>query len=284
MFPSPLRRLPIALGTLLVLASTLVATALPGPARAEGTLTVFAAASLKEALEEVSEAWTAQTGTPVRISFAGSSALARQISAGAPADVFISANSAWMDVLDDAGLLRARTRVDLLRNSLVLIAPADQAAPISAPAPAPASASVSGQPPLLGAALDLPGMLGTEGRLAMALVDAVPAGIYGKAALQSLGLWQGVDTRVAQTDNVRAALALVSTGEAPLGIVYATDALADPGVKVLGRFPDDSHPPIVYPAAIVAETRADSARAYLDFLSSPPAAAIFEQHGFGLAR
>ncbi|MGR3573071.1 molybdate ABC transporter substrate-binding protein [Brevirhabdus sp.] len=275
---SPLRRLPTAMGTLLLVACALVATALPGPARADDTLTVFAAASLKEALEEVSEAWTAQTGAPVRISFAGSSALARQISAGAPADLFISANSAWMDVLDDAGLLRARSRIDLLRNSLVLIAPADQAAPF------PASASAAARPPLLGAALDLPGMLGSEGRLAMALVDAVPAGIYGKAALQSLGLWQDVDARVAQTDNVRAALALVSTGEAPLGIVYATDALADPGVKVLGRFPDDSHPPIVYPAAIMAETRADGARAYLDFLSSPPAAAVFERHGFGLAR
>lgn len=223
-------------------------------------VTVFAAASLKDALDEVAGAWRGATGGAATVSYAGSSALARQIEAGAPADVFISANAAWMDALQREGLLAPATRRDLLGNALVLVAPA-------------------GAPPL--ALADLPGALG-DGRLAMALYDAVPAGIYGREALTSLGLWEALEDRVAQADNVRAALALVATGEAPYGIVYASDAAAEPRVEVVARFPDGSHPDIVYPAAAVAEGDVAAATAFLDYLETPPADAIFAAHGFRL--
>lgn len=225
------------------------------------SVTVFAAASLKTALDEIVAGFEAATGHDVSVALAGSSALARQIQAGAPADLFISANRAWMDVLDRDGLLAPGTRVDLVSNRLVLIAPA------------PADQIE------IDASLDLLSRLG-DGRLAMALVQAVPAGIYGKAALEHLGLWQAVAPRVAQTDNVRAALALVALGEAPLGLVYASDAQAEPRVGVVGTVPRDTHPPILYPAAVLRDKPA--ARTLLAHLQSPAAQAVFAAQGFTL--
>ncbi|MDO6584342.1 molybdate ABC transporter substrate-binding protein [Salipiger sp. 1_MG-2023] len=222
------------------------------------TVTVFAAASLKTAMDDISAAYTAATGNTARVSLAGSSALARQIEAGAPADVFISANQQWMDVLQGEGLIDPDTRRDLLGNRLVLIG---QGAPVE-----------------ITPTLDLPGLLG-EGKLAMALVDSVPAGIYGKAALTSLGLWEAVAPQVAQVDNVRAALALVAAGEAPLGITYATDAVAEPRVVVLGSFPESSHAPIVYPVAAIAE---GDPLDFLTFLQGAQARAAFEAQGFAV--
>jgi molybdate transport system substrate-binding protein len=228
-------------------------------------VTVFAAASLKTALDEVAARFHDSGGDTVQISYAGSSALARQIQQGAPAQLFISASTDWMDVLAGDGLLAAGTRTDLLTNRLVLIAGSDTDTTLD-----------------LAPGADLAGALGADGRLAMALVDAVPAGIYGKAALQSLGLWDSVAGHVAQADNVRAALRLVAVGEAPLGIVYATDANAEPQVRMVGVFPEDSHPPIVYPAAILAEGDTPQARAFFAFLTGARAGAVFTRHGFGL--
>nr|WP_234992053.1 molybdate ABC transporter substrate-binding protein [Roseisalinus antarcticus] len=228
------------------------------------TVTVFAAASLKTALDEIVAMVEAETGTSVLVSYAGSSALARQIQLGAPADIFLSANTAWMDVLADEGLLEDGTRQDLLGNALVLIAHDPGAAPAK-----------------IGPAFDLATRLG-GGRLAMALVEAVPAGIYGKAALECLGLWDGIAASVAQTDNARTALALVATGEAPYGIVYATDAAAEPRVTVVGTFPANSHPPIIYPVADLTTRDLPEETAFLDALRSPAARQIFEAQGFVL--
>jgi molybdate transport system substrate-binding protein len=227
-------------------------------------LVVFAAASLKTALDEVNKAFTAAEGQGVVVSYAGSSVLARQIGFGAPADVFISASPEWMDTLSADGRIDQQTRFDLLGNRLVLIAHGQDQAPVD-----------------ISAASDLKAMLG-GGRLAMALVDAVPAGIYGKAALDHFGLWDQVEGAVAQTDNVRAALALVATGEAPLGIVYATDATTSDTVSVVATFPDNAHPPIVYPAAAVTGDNRDAAQIYLDFLRGPVARASFERQGFAV--
>ena len=238
-----------------------ISFAVAAPAQAQDVV-VFAAASLRTALDEVAAEFEAEIGVPVVLSYAGSSVLARQIIAGAPADVFISAAPVWMDVVEAEGLIAEDSRSDLLGNSLVLIAHEPHAA----------------QP--ITAALDLPAMLG-DGRLAMALVDAVPAGQYGKAALQSLGLWQQISDQIAQADNVRAALALVSTGEAPLGIVYASDAFADPAVYVVGSFPTSSHPLITYPAALLADARDPADRTFWEVLQSPAARAIFDRYGFG---
>jgi len=230
-------------------------------ARAE-QVTVFAAASMKTAMDEITARYAEETGNTARVSFAGSSALARQIQAGAPADVFISANPGWMDALAADGLIDDATRTDLLGNSLVLIAHDPDAGPVE-----------------ITPDLPLSGMLG-EGPLAMALVEAVPAGIYGKAALGALGLWDAVAPKVAQADNVRAALALVATGEAPLGIVYATDAHAEPAVTVLGTFPEDSHAPITYPAAHIRDSDSAVGEAFLAYLQGPVARAAFERQGF----
>lgn len=232
------------------------------PAAAE-RIDVSAAASLKTALDAVAADWEARTGDEVRIAYAGSPQLARQIGQGAPADIFISAAPEWMDTLQQRGLIDPESRHDLLGNSLVLIAAGRDAAPVD-----------------LGPGLDLAGLLGDE-RLAMALVDSVPAGVYGKAALTTLGQWDAVAPKVAQAENVRAALALVATGEAPLGIVYATDAHAQPGVTVVATFPDDSHPPITYPAALTAAAAGKpQARAFLDALHGPEARAVFAAQGF----
>lgn len=223
--------------------------------------TVFAAASLKDALDAVAAGWQEKTGKKPVISYAATSALAKQISQGAEADIFISADQAWMDYVAEQGFVEPGSRFDLLSNRLVLIAP--KGWPLTAE---------------IGPGFPLAKLLG-DGRLAIAVVDAVPAGKYGKAALKSLGVWNQVQDRLAQAENVRAALRLVSRGEAPLGIVYASDARADAGVKVLGVFPAGSHPPIVYPAAQLTASTSPNAGAFLAYLRTPQAAARFEEHG-----
>jgi molybdate transport system substrate-binding protein len=224
---------------------------------------VFAAASLRNALDEAAALYATRTGVHVRISYAGSSALARQIEAGAPADVFISADLAWMDYLEKKGLVQPGTRRDLLGNRLVLVAPAK----------APQTLRI--EPGFaIGRALD-------GGRIALAEPDSVPAGRYAKAALENLGVWNQVANRVAAAANVRVALALVARGEAPLGVVYQTDAHAEPAVMVAGVFPDDSYPPIVYPIAALKDAQ-HGATALIEFLAGADAGAIFEKHGFAV--
>ncbi|MEZ5810521.1 MAG: molybdate ABC transporter substrate-binding protein [Rhizobiaceae bacterium] len=244
----------------------LAATAAMPFAAAADEITVFAAASTASAMAEIEKRFEAASGHDVVVSLAGSSALARQIQHGAPADIFISANPDWMDALERDGLVEAGTRFDLLSNSIVLVA------------------SGTGVPPVeIGPDMDLAGLLG-GGHLAMALVDAVPAGIYGKAALQSLGLWDDVKARVAQTDNVRAALALVATGEAAYGVVYATDAVAEDRVTVVGTFAADTHPPIVYPAADLANRDFAAEAEFLEYLRGPEAREAFERQGFSVVQ
>lgn len=228
-------------------------------------LTVFAAASLKNSLDEVDAAFTRDTGTPVHASYAASSVLAKQIEQGAPADAFISADADWMDDLAKHDLLKPGTRHDLLTNHLALIAPVSSSVQIPI-----------GPGMALAAALH-------GGKLAMAGPD-VPAGRYGHASLQALGVWPEVQGQIVYGESVRAALAYVSRGEAPLGIVYDTDAKIDPGVKIVGLFPDDSHPRIVYPAALIAASHAPPDDAYLRFVEGPQAAAIFRKYGFEVLR
>lgn len=232
----------------------------PGIAQAEEVV-VFAAASLKTALDQIAQQWQAETGHQVRISYAGSNKLAVQILQGAPADIFLSAAPRWMDEVAAQGLVI--TRQDLLGNRLVLVGQPD-AMPVD-----------------LGAGVDLAALLG-DGKLSMALVEAVPAGQYGKAALQNLGLWDSVAPAVAQSDDVRAALRLVATGETPYGIVYASDAVAEPGVKVLATFPEASHPAITYPAALLTGAADAADRAFWQALSAPFADAVFSAQGFSL--
>lgn len=227
-----------------------------------GGPTVFAAASLKNALDDINAAWKAETGKSATVSYAASSALAKQIEGGAPADLFISADLAWMSYLADKKLIRNDTRTELLGNSIVLVAPKEAAAETT-----------------IAKGFPLADLLG-DGKLSMANTDSVPAGKYGKAALQFLGVWDGVKDRVAQAENVRAALLLVSRGEAPLGIVYKTDAMADAGVRVVGTFPEESHEPIIYPAALTAAGSGADAAAFLDYLKSAEAKALFEAQGF----
>jgi molybdate transport system substrate-binding protein len=247
------------LGLALASAATPFATA-----RAQGaSLVIFAAASLKNALDEISADWVKTSGKSApKISYAASSALAKQMEQGAPADLFISADLDWMDYVAKKDLIKADTRINLLGNKIVLIAPRDS------------TAKVDVKP-----GFDLAKALG-GGKLAMGNVDAVPAGKYGKAALQKLGAWDGVKDNIAQADNVRAALVLVARGEAPLGIVYSTDAAAEPNVKIVGTFPDDSHPPIIYPAAVTKDTKSSDAVPFLDYLKSPKARPSFEKQGF----
>jgi len=221
--------------------------------------TVLAAASLKNALDEVSASYPAKTV----IAYGASSALARQIENGAPADLFISADLEWMDYLEKKSLLAPGTRRNLLGNRLVLIAPAKQPLKLQ---PAPG--------------FPVAGVLG-NGRIALADPQSVPAGRYAKAALEKLGVWGQVAGRVAAAENVRAALSLVSRGEAPLGVVYQTDANAERGVMVAGVFPADTHPPIVYPVALMKGAKAGAAP-FLEFLSRREARAIFEKHGFAV--
>ncbi len=228
------------------------------PAFAQEKVTVFAAASMKNALDNANKAW----GHEVTVSYAASSALAKQIEGGAPADVFISADLDWMKYLSDKKLVKDDTRSDWLGNRIVLVAQKDAVKPVE-----------------IKPGFDLAGLL-KGGKLAMGEPKSVPAGKYGKAALEKLGVWSSVEKDVASAESVRAALALVSRGEAPYGIVYQTDAAADPGVSVVGTFPDDSHPPIIYPVAILSESKSPDALAYLDYLRSAKAAPFFEKEGF----
>ncbi|SCY68139.1 molybdate transport system substrate-binding protein [Microvirga guangxiensis] len=233
------------------------------PAEAKDVV-VFAAASLKNALDDAAAAWKRETGKGAVISYAASNALAKQIEAGAPADIFFSADLDWMDYAASRNLIEPETRVNLLGNSLVLIASKDSNVQVS-----------------VQAGSDLAAALG-DGRLAMGQVEAVPAGKYGKAALEKIGVWDGVKDRIAQADNVRAALLLVSRGEAPLGIVYKTDALSDPNVRIVAAFPEGTHAPIVYPVAAVRAAPAidDNAVSFLAFLRSDRAKSFFEKQGF----
>jgi molybdate transport system substrate-binding protein len=229
---------------------------------AADSLTIFAAASLKETLGQIADDWTKDTGKPIKVSFAASSALAKQIDEGAPADVFISADLNWMDHLEKGGQLLDDSRVNLLGNRIVLVEAAS------------AKATTQIKP-----GFDLASLLGS-GRLAMGNVASVPAGIYGKAALTKLGVWDSVKDKIAQADNVRSALLLVSRQEAPFGIVYETDAKVDPGVKIVDRFPQDSHPPIIYPADVVKTSKNPDAEAFMAYLQSAKAAQIFTAAGF----
>lgn len=247
----------------LTAAVLLAAGLVQSPARAQGgDLVVFAAASLKNALDAVNAQWQKETGKKVTISYAASSALAKQIEQGAPAQMFISADLDWMDYVAKKNLIKPETRSNLLGNRIVLIAPKDKAQPIE-----------------IKAGFDLAKVVG-EGRLAMANVDSVPAGKYGKAALEKLGAWAGVSGKVAQAENVRAALLLVSRGEAPAGIVYQTDAAADPNVTIIGTFPENTHAPIIYPIALTAGANHPDAAAFLAYVKSGKAKPLFEAQGF----
>jgi molybdate transport system substrate-binding protein len=249
-------RIRIAVACLLAVVAAL-------PARAQDkSIVVFAAASTKNAFDDVNAAIAKATGIKAVASYAASSALARQIEQGAPADVFMSADQDWMDYLVRQRLIMDGTRINLLGNRLVLIAPSDSKL-----------GAVE-----IGRAFDLAGLTG-GGRIVTGDVRAVPAGKYAKAALNKLGLWPAVENKLAMAENVRAALALVARGEAPLGIVYETDAKIEPKVKIIGRFPEDSHPPIGYPVALTAAAKPEAAR-YLAFLRLAAAKAIFERYGF----
>lgn len=242
-----------------VLLLALVAS-VPAMTRAE-TITVFAAASLKDALDENVKAYRAASSDRIVVSYAASSALAKQIEAGAPADLFISADLQWMDYLAQKRLIKTSTRRNLLRNRLVLIAPADSKVSVN-----------------IAPGFPLARLLG-NGRLAMANPDAVPAGIYGKAALEALGVWKDLQSKLAAAENVRAALVLVSRGEAPFGIVYRTDAAVDPKVRVVGLFPENTHPPIIYPVAETIAAKPATA-AFEGWLNKPEAREIFKKYGF----
>jgi molybdate transport system substrate-binding protein len=249
--------------SLAAFAATVAITAAPCVALAQQkSIVVFAAASMKNALDDVDAAFTAKTGVKVVASYAASSALMKQIEQGAPAEVFLSADLDWMDYGAQRHLIKTDTRVNLLGNRLVLIAPKDSKL-----------GNVS-----IGPGFNLAALTG-DGRIAVGDVRAVPAGLYAKAALEKLGAWTAVEGKLAMAENVRAALVLVARGEAPLGIVYETDAKVEPGVKIVGVFPEDSHPPIVYPLALTTNAKPDAAQ-YLAFLGTQPAKSIFERYGF----
>jgi molybdate transport system substrate-binding protein len=247
-------------------AAAAVAWAAVQPATAQKAqaddLVIFAAASLKNALDAANARWQKDTGKLAKVSYAASSALAKQIEQGAPAQIFISADLDWMDYLAGKNLIRADTRSNFLGNRIVLVAPKDKAQPVE-----------------IKAGFDLAKVVG-DGRLSMANVDSVPAGKYGKAALEKLGVWESVSGKIAQAENVRAALLLVSRGEAPAGIVYRTDAASDPSVAVIGTFPADAHPPIVYPIALTANAGHPDAAVFLTFLKSAKARPFFDAQGF----
>ncbi len=236
--------------------------AVPAAVAQEQAPLVLAAASLQESLTEAAARWSAQGHTKPVLSFAASSALARQIDAGAPADLFISADEPWMDDVASKGMIRPRTRVSFLANRLVLIAPAAKPVRLRIK-PGFALAEALG-----------------ENRLAMADPDSVPAGKYGKAALTKLGVWDAVAPKVARAENVRAALALVERGEAPLGIVYETDAKASAKVVIVGYFPAASYPPITYPVAVLTASTSPDAEGFRTFLISRRGKAIFTHYGF----
>ena len=245
----------VALGAILM-------ASLPVAARAQSAdVTVFAAASLKNALDAIADAFRKDTGKRVAISYAASSALARQIEQGAPADLFVSADLDWMDYLQARDLIKPESRRNVVGNRLALVAPANR------------PDAVKLEPGALANALG-------DGRLAIGQVASVPAGKYGKAALEHLGLWGEVAGRLAESENVRAALTFVARGEAPLGIVYESDATVEPGVKVVARFPETSHPPIVYPASLIRTSARPDAARFLETLRMPASAAILAREGF----
>jgi molybdate transport system substrate-binding protein len=249
----------------LLIAAFLPAAAIAQPVSVKSSegLLVFAAASLRDVLQEIAADWSARGNVPVRFSFAGTPALARQLEQGAPADLFLSADERWMDWARERGLVRPESVVALLGNRLVLVAPSAAAPEIR-----------------LAPGVDLGAALGPTGRMAIADVASVPAGRYGKAALESLGAWESVRARLAMTENVRAALALAARGEVPLAVVYESDARREPKVRVVGVFPDGSHPPIRYPMALTGNPPASQARAFHAHLRSAAAARIFAAHGF----
>jgi molybdate transport system substrate-binding protein len=226
------------------------------------TLTVFAAASMKNALDDIDAAFTAKTGVKVNASYAASSQLAKQIEQGAPADIFVSADTDWMDYAIGKKTINEPTRVNLLGNSIVLIAPKDSKID-----------NVT-----IGQGFDLAKLAG-DGKIATGDVKSVPVGKYAKAALEKLGAWSAAEPKFAMAESVRAALTLVARGEAALGIVYSTDAKVEPGVKIVGTFPADSHPPIIYPVAATSTAKPE-ANAYLDYLRSSAAKAVLEKYGF----
>jgi molybdate transport system substrate-binding protein len=246
---------------LLGLAAALLLVFVP-PAHAQRVVTVFAASSLTDSMKAVADAYQTKTGTRVTLSFGASNTLAQQIDQGANADIYMSADSDWMDFLEKNNRIDKGTRHDLLSNRLVLIGGSGSAALTIAPR------------------FDLAGAL-KGGRLALADPNAVPAGKYGKAALTALGVWDSVAGQIAPAENVRVALAYVSRGEAPYGIVYETDARVDPGVHVVGVFPQNTHPPIVYPVALT-RTASPAAKDFLVFLSGTESRAIFEKAGFSM--
>ena len=246
-----------------ILALTILFGSIWSPARAEdASLTVFAAASMKNALDDVDAAYSAKTGVKIAASYAASSALAKQIEQGAPADVFLSADTDWMDYTIGKKNINEPTRINLLGNSIVLIAPKDSKID-----------NVT-----IGPGFDLAKLAG-DGKIATGDVKAVPVGKYAQAALEKLGAWQAAAPKFAMAESVRAALALVARGEAVLGIVYSTDAKVEPGVKIVGTFPADSHPPIIYPVAATSTAKPD-VTGYLAFLRTAAAKAIFEKYGF----
>jgi molybdate transport system substrate-binding protein len=226
------------------------------------TLTVFAAASMKNALDDIDAAFTAKTGVKVSASYAASSTLAKQIEQGAPADIFVSADTDWMDYAVSKKNIDEATRVNLLGNSIVLIAPKDSKID-----------NVT-----IGQGFDLAKLAG-DGKIATGDVKSVPVGKYAKAALEKLGAWQAAEPKFAMAESVRAALLLVARGEATLGIVYSTDAKVEPGVKIVGTFPAESHPAIIYPVAAAAAAKPE-AKEYLDYLHSAAAKAVLEKYGF----
>jgi molybdate transport system substrate-binding protein len=246
-----------------LLALSILFGAIHSPSLAQDkSLTVFAAASMKNALDDIDAAYTAKTGVRIVASYAASSALAKQIEQGAPADIFASADTDWMDYAIAKKTINEPTRVNLLGNSLVLIAPKDSKIDHVA----------------ISQGFDLAKLAG-DGKIATGDVKAVPAGKYAKAALEKLGAWQAAEPKFAMTENVRAALALVARGEAVLGIVYSTDAKVEPGVKIVGSFPAESHPAIIYPIAATTTARSEAAD-YLAFLRTSAAKTIFEKYGF----
>ncbi len=233
------------------------------PVAAQENITVFAAASLKNALDETNAVFTKETGVKVTASYEASSALAKQIEQGAPADVFISADLAWMDYAAAHKLIKPDSRFNWLGNRVVLIAPKEAEVDHVDIAPGFDIAKLAG-----------------DGRIAVADVKAVPAGRYAKAALTSLGAWAAAEPKLAQAENVRAALAYVARGETPLGIVYATDAKIEPKIKIVGEFPNGSYPPVTYPVAATAAGKSPPATHYLHFLQTQAAKAVFEKYGF----
>jgi molybdate transport system substrate-binding protein len=247
----------------LFLSFVILCGAVHSPASAEDkTLTVFAAASMKNALDDIDAAFTEKTGVKVNASYAASSQLAKQIEQGAPADIFVSADTDWMDYATSKKTINEPTRVNLLGNSIVLIAPKDSKIGDVA----------------IGPGFDLAKLAG-DGKIATGDVKAVPVGKYAKAALEKLGAWTAAEPKFAMADSVRAALTLVARNEAALGIVYATDAKVEPGVRVVGTFPADSHPPIIYPVAATTTAKPE-ANAYLDYLRSSAAKTVLEKYGF----